>query len=587
MEKRWTLREKLGEEAVNELSLSLNSLHPILSELLIHRGISSFEKAKAFFRPCLSELHDPFLMKDMDVAVERLQKAIENEEKILIYGDYDVDGTTAVSLLYRFLIRRYKHLDYYIPDRYAEGYGVSFQGIDYAEKNGFSLIIALDCGIKAIDKIDYANEKKIDFIICDHHRPGNELPKAVAVLDPKREDCLYPFKELSGCGVGFKFMQAYSKKNGIPEEELLELIDLVAISTCADIVPIVGENRILTYHGIKKLEKSPLPGIKALMQTANLNKKELSVTDVVFSIAPRINAAGRIESGKNAVEVLISDHPEAALEKSIYIDGHNKDRRELDKNITEEALQMIHSNPELINRKTTCLFKEDWHKGVIGIVASRCIESFYRPTIIFTESNGMAAGSARSVKGFDVYNAIEECSELIEQFGGHMYAAGLTMKKENIEKFQEKFEQVVAASIHEDLLKPEIAIDCEIKLSDIQPKFYRILKQFAPTGPGNMRAVFLARNVTERGYARIVGNDHLKMEILDPEQEGVYYPCIGFGLGSKMDLVQKDSRFDVVFVVEENEWDGKVTLQLMVKDIRAVEVENLASNDLEQGSESL
>ena len=583
MEKRWTLLEKADELKVKELSNSLNSLHPVLSNLLVQRGIDNFEKAKAFFRPSLDELHDPFLMKDMGKAVDRLHKAIANEEKILIYGDYDVDGTTSVALLYKFLHPHYPRLDYYIPDRYAEGYGISFQGIDYAEENGISLVIALDCGIKALEKIDYANEKKIDFIICDHHRPGKKLPKAVAVLDPKREDCEYPFKELSGCGVGFKFMQAYSKKVGIAEEKLFNLIDLLAVSICADIVPIIGENRILTHFGIAKLNSKPLPGIKAMMQVANVDKKVLTVTDVVFSIAPRINAAGRIENGKKAVEVLVSDHPETAMERSTYIDGRNNDRRNLDKSITAEALQMIHSDPLLINRKTTCLFKEDWHKGVIGIVASRCIETFYRPTIIFTESNGMAAGSARSVKGFDVYNAIEECSSLIEQFGGHKYAAGLTIKKENIPAFQDMFEEVVAASINENLLQPEILIDAEIQLNDIQPKFYRILKQFSPCGPGNMRPVFLVKNVEERGYARIVGEGHLKMDVLDPDQPGIFYPCIAFGLGTKMDLVKKGNRFDVVFVIEENIWQDQISLQLIVKDIRPSETQNLVPPEAEQG----
>lgn len=583
MEKRWTLLEKADEEKVQELSNSLNSLHPVLSNLLVQRGIDSYEKAKSFFRPSLDELHNPFLMKDMDKAVERLQLAIDKEEKILIYGDYDVDGTTSVALLYKFLILHYPRLDYYIPDRYTEGYGISFQGIDYAEKNNISLIIALDCGIKALDKIEYANEKKIDFIICDHHRPGKETPKALAVLDPKREDCKYPFKELSGCGVGFKFMQAFSQKAGITNDKLFDLINLLAISICADIVPIVGENRILTHFGIKKLNEKPQSGIKAMIKVANVDKKELSVTDVVFAIAPRINAAGRIENGKKAVEVLISDDPKIALERSTYIDSHNTDRRNLDKTITAEALQMIHSNPLLIDRKTTCLFKEDWHKGVIGIVASRCIETFYRPTIIFTESNGMAAGSARSVKGFDVYNAIEECSGLIEQFGGHKYAAGLTIKKENIPAFQDKFEEVVSSSISDNLLKPEVLIDAEIKLSDIQPKFYRILKQFSPCGPGNMRPVFLVKNVEERGYARIVGEEHLKMDVLDPEEPSVFYPCIAFGLGEKLNLVKQGKRFDLAFVIEENVWQDKISLQLMVKDIRPSETVNLAPPKAEQG----
>lgn len=569
MEKRWTFVERAEDSKISALSDELNSLSPTLCNILLQRGIDSFEKAKSFFRPNLEELHDPFLMKDMDLAVKRLQQAIEKKENILIYGDYDVDGTTSVSLLYSYLSLHYSQLDYYIPDRYSEGYGISFEGIDYASDNDISLIIALDCGIKAIEKVTYANSKNIDFIICDHHRPGDKLPEAVAVLDPKREDCNYPFDELSGCGVGFKFMQAFARSSGLDESQLFGFIDLLAISICADIVPILDENRIFTHFGMIKLNTHPLPGIEAMMKIANVDKKELSVTDVVFTLAPRINAAGRIENGKKAVEVLISQDVEAAFEGSEHIDGHNNSRRELDKQITEEALQMIASDPILLERKSTCLYKEDWHKGVIGIVASRCIESFYRPTIIFTESNGKLAGSARSVKGFDVYNAIEACSELIEQFGGHKYAAGLTIKKENIEAFQLKFEEVVANRITENLLKPEIRLDAAIKLDEINPKFYKVLKQFSPCGPGNMRPVFAVESVCERGYARIVGNDHLKLEIVDPDYPGVFYPAIGFGLGSKLDLVAKGKKFDIAFVIDENVWNGSTSLQLVLKDIKA------------------
>lgn len=568
MEKRWTLAPTVNQNKVNKLSESLNQLHPVLAELLVQRGIDDFEKAKEFFRPNLKSLHNPFLMKDMELAVERIQKAIINEEKILIYGDYDVDGTTSVALVYGFLIEFYPNLAFYIPDRYSEGYGISIQGIDYAADNDFSLIIALDCGIKAVEKIDYATSKGVDFIICDHHTPGEKIPKAIAVLDPKQKDCKYPFKELSGCGVGFKLMQAFSEKEKIPFEKLVAQIDLLAVSICADIVPIVGENRIFTHFGIKKLNENPQKGLKAMLEVAQNKKKNYTVTDVVFTIAPRINAAGRIKSGEKAVEALLSGNAEEALENSSEINLQNTDRKELDKAITEEALLMIDGNEALINQKTTVLFQAHWHKGVIGIVASRCIEKYYRPTIILTESNGKAAGSARSVKGFSVYDALEQCSEVLEQFGGHKYAAGMTLPLENVASFQQKFEEVVASTIPEELLIPEIEIDNELKLSDIDGKFYRILEQFAPFGPENMKPVFLSKNVRVKGAPRIVGNNHLKVAFFNEENPSVVFDAIGFNLGEKLELLRNDYLIDIVFTIEENEWNGNVTLQLNLKDLK-------------------
>ena len=571
MDKRWTQKPKADRNLVESLSRELNKLDFTLTELLIQRGIDNFEAAKRFFRPSLKHLHNPFLMKDMQAAVNRLQQAIEKDENILIYGDYDVDGTTAVSLVYGFLQTFYPNIDYYIPDRYAEGYGISFAGIDYAADNDISLIIALDCGIKAIDKIEYANEKGIDFIICDHHTPGEEIPRAVAVLDPKRTDCNYPFKELSGCGVGFKLMYAYAQSQGIALDALLDRLDILAVSICADIVPIVGENRILTYFGIQKLNDNPQPGFQAMLNLANVKKKSLTVTDVVFTLAPRINAAGRIESGNKAVEVMLSDNPDSALEGGTYIDSHNSDRRELDASITEQALAMIEADEKLMQQKTTMLYDASWHKGVIGIVASRCIENYYRPTIILTESNGKAAGSARSVKGYNVYDAIEKCSDLLTQFGGHKYAAGMTLPIENIEAFQQKFEEVVSASITDDLLTPEIEIDAELEVDQITSKFYKVLKQFAPFGPENMKPVFVSRGLKERGYAKIVGKNHLKLDLLKSDNPNTFYPAIAFGLGDKLALIRSGKPFDVAYTIEENEWNGKVSLQLNVKDIRECE----------------
>ena len=569
METRWSIKEKANELAIVQLSQQLNNLDPFLCNLLLQRGIDTFDKAKSFFRSSLEETHDPFLMKDMDKAVDRILTAIAANEKILIYGDYDVDGTTSVTLVYGFLSNFYTNLTYYIPDRYNEGYGISYIGIDYAADNDISLVIALDCGIKAIEKIDYAKEKGVDFIICDHHLPGEKIPKAIAVLDPKRSDCEYPFKELSGCGVGYKLMEAIAVKKAIPTEELHAKLDILAVSICADIVPMVGENRIFTHMGIKKLNTNPQPGFEAMLTIANNKKKELTVTDVVFSLAPRINAAGRIESGNKAVEVMLSLNAQSAMEGGNHIDGQNTDRKELDRSITEEALKMIEEDSMLKNQKTTVLYNENWHKGVIGIVASRCIESYYRPTIILTKSKDMAAGSARSVKGFSVYNAIEQCADLLEQFGGHKYAAGMTLKIENIPAFQQKFEKVVSESIPPELLIPEVEIDCELALSAINKKFFTVLKQFAPYGPQNMKPVFATYNVKEKGQARIVGTNHLKLDIIDPQNPEKSYPAIGFNLGQHLNLIKSGEPFQIAYSIEENEWRGNTTLQLNIKDIKS------------------
>ncbi len=571
MEKRWTLLPQAEKETIQKLSSSLNNLNETLCNILINRGIDDYEKAKTFFRPHTNQLHSPFLMKNMDKAVARLQKAIENNENILIYGDYDVDGTTSVALVYSYISSYYKNLSYYIPNRYKEGYGISYQGIDFAEENDISLIIALDCGIKAVEKIDYANKKNIDFIICDHHLPGDKVPNAIAVLDPKQADCGYPYKELSGCGVGFKFMQAWVKEEKHEVDQLFSLVDILAVSICADIVPITGENRVLCHYGVQKLNKNPQPGFKAMLKIANNKKKELTVTDIVFTLAPRINAAGRIESGNKAVEVMLSQNSQLADEGVNYIDIQNTDRKELDKTITKEALAMIESDEKLKAQKTTVLFKKDWHKGVIGIVASRCIENYYRPTIILTESKGMAAGSARSVKGFSVYNAIEACSDLLEQFGGHKYAAGMTMPLENVPAFQKKFEEVVANSIDDDLLIPEIEIDAELNLADIESKFYRVLKQFAPFGPLNMKPAFISKGVCEKGQARIVGDNHLKLEVVANKNDARGIAGIAFNMGKKMELLKSGEPFDMVYHIEENEWQGRTTLQLMVQDIKKSE----------------
>jgi single-stranded-DNA-specific exonuclease len=562
---RWNVNSTPSFEKVTALSKALG-VENTLAKLLVQRGIDSFDKAKHFFRPNLEDLHDPFLMKDMEKAVKRIETAVSRGENILVYGDYDVDGTTSVALLSSYLESFYPNVATYIPDRYEEGYGISYQGIDYASDNEISLIIALDCGIKAIEKVAYAAEKAIDFIICDHHRPGDNIPKAVAVLDPKREDCSYPYDELCGCGVGFKLIQAFAQNNGTDFEELLPYLDLVATAIAADIVPMTGENRILAYHGLKVINSQPRAGIKAILQ--QLDKKELTITDVVFVIAPRINAAGRMKHGLYAVELLTETDFSKAQAFAVAIETFNSDRKELDKKTTEEALTQIKKNEEVDNY-TSVVYQEDWHKGVIGIVASRLIENYYKPTLVFTKSGDKLAASARSVKGFDVYNALEACADLIDQFGGHKYAAGLTLPPENYRKFKNKFEEVVKATIPEECKIPEISVDCEISLSEISPKFFRILNQMAPFGPSNMHPVFIASGLRDNGYGKQVGSDktHLKLSIISGADDKTYN-AIGFGIGEKISLTKKGISFKAAFTIAENHWNGNTSLQLMLKDIK-------------------
>ncbi len=562
---RWKLKQSPDKSTVNSLSDALQVSNSV-AEILVQRGITSFDAAKAFFRPNLTELHDPFLMQDMDVAVSRIEKAIEDGEHIMVYGDYDVDGTTSVALMTTYIQRRCDTVVSYIPDRYAEGYGISYTGIDFASDNDISLIIALDCGIKAIDKVAYASEKGIDFVICDHHRPGATIPNAVAVLDPKREDCQYPFDELCGCGVGFKLIQALTERQGLPFETLVPYLDLVATAIAADIVPMVGENRILAYHGLKVINAAPRPGIKAIVQ--QIDKTTLTITDVVFVIAPRINAAGRMKHGLHAVELLSETDFTSASEHAAAIDVYNTDRKALDKKITEEALsQLVENNEE--TAATSVVFQEDWHKGVIGIVASRLIENYYRPTLVFTKSGSKLAASARSVKGFDVYDALQACSEYIEQFGGHKYAAGLTLLPENYKPFKEKFEAVVKATLPEALKEPEISIDGTLFLSEVDAKLYRIINQMAPFGPGNMRPVFMARGLRDNGYGKPVGADksHLKLNILSGADSKTYN-AIGFGLGEKYNMVKAGTPFKAAFTIDENHWNGNTSIQLSLKDLQ-------------------
>lgn len=559
---RWTLKPKPNSEVVQELARSL-SIDTTLATLLAHRNVSNFEEAKKIFRPNLENLHDPFLMKDMDKAVQRIEKAIEKSESILIYGDYDVDGTTAVSLVSSFLKTVYDKVATYIPDRYDEGYGISYKGIDFASDNEFSLIIALDCGIKAIDKVAYAVQKNIDFIICDHHKPGDEIPEAIAVLNPKRKDCEYPYDELCGCGVGFKLISAFAFNRGQTIEELIPYLDLVATAIAADIVPMTGENRALAYLGLQVINTNPRNGIKAIIH--QLNKKELTITDVVFIIAPRINAAGRMKHGNYAVKLLTEENFDSAIDFASSIEKYNLDRKETDKKITQEALIQIKENGEE-DRYTSVVFNKNWHKGVIGIVASRLTETYYRPTLVFTKSGDVLAASARSVKGFDVYNALEQCAEFIEQFGGHKYAAGLTLLPENYEHFKNKFEEVVSATIDKDLLTPEVLIDADIELSEITPKFFRIVQQMAPFGPQNMKPVFKTSCVRDNGYGKQVGSDksHLKLNLIQGSDRKTYN-AIGFGLGSKLHHIEND--FDIAFSLDENEWNGIKSIQLVLKDI--------------------
>lgn len=560
---RWTLLAKPQKEKIQKLQESLQ-VDEIIATLLIQRGIETFDAAKKFFRPSLEDLHDPFLMKDMEKAVSRIEKAIANEEKILIFGDYDVDGTTAVSLVYEYLKKEYPHVATYIPDRYDEGYGISYQGIDFASDNDITLIIALDCGIKSTHHIEYASQRNIDFIICDHHLPGEELPKAIAVLDPKRQDCNYPYDELCGCGIGFKLIQALAQNKGQKLEELMGYLDLVATAIAADIVPITGENRILAKFGLEVINTFSRPGLKGLLKS--INKTALTITDVVFVIAPRINAAGRIKHGNHAVALLTEYNIEQAEQFALEIEQYNSDRKELDKKITQEALLQIANNQEE-NGFTTVVYQEDWHKGVIGIVASRLTETHYRPTIVFTKSKEKLVASARSVKGFDIYNALEHCAPFLEQFGGHKYAAGMTIKEEEYLNFKTAFEKVVAQTIPPALLTPEIVVDAQINFTDINPKFIRILKQFEPFGPQNMTPVFLSKNIQDSGYAKPIGleEEHLKAFLKQNHSEN--FAAIGFNLGSKINLVKNQKPFQAVYCIEENEWNGNTTIQLRLKDL--------------------
>ncbi|MFA6261261.1 MAG: single-stranded-DNA-specific exonuclease RecJ [Bacteroidia bacterium] len=564
MTKRWTQKSVPDKTTVEAISSAIN-LNKTLSGILVQRGIDTFDASKKFFRPQYSDLHDPFLMKDMDKAMDRIDKAIQNKEKILVYGDYDVDGTTSVATVYSFFHKRYPDIDFYIPDRYTEGYGISFMAIDWAFNHGYSLIIALDCGIKANDKVRYANNKQIDFIICDHHLPGDEIPDAAAILNPKQGDCPYPFKELSGCGIGFKLVQAYCIRHEIPFSQAEAYIDLVAISIASDLVAIMDENRILVHHGLKKLKTNPNLGLKALLETYS-ERQEYTVNDVVFFIGPRINAAGRIADAKDAVRLMVSEDLLQSRKIAELVNQHNVERRGFDSSITEQAFDMIANDERFNERKSTVLFHKEWHKGVIGIVASRLIEKHYRPTIILTESNGMATGSARSVDGFDLYSAIEQCADLLEQYGGHTHAAGLTLRVENVPKFTEKFESIVAASISERSQTPEIEYDTELALRSLTPKFFSVLKQFAPFGPGNLNPVFMSKNVWDVGDVTVVGNNHLKLSLTQEEGARIY-KAIAFGLGEHYDKVAQGISFDICYTVEENYFNGHVNLQLNVKDI--------------------
>ncbi len=567
-EKKWILKDIVAGETVARLSSELG-IDPVLARLLVQRGIGTFQEARAFFRPSLDNLHDPFLMKDMDKAVERVEAAVRSGEKILVYGDYDVDGTTAVSLVYSFLQRLTRNVDFYVPDRYDEGYGVSYKGIDWAADNGFGLIITLDCGIKANDKVSYAAGKGIDVIVCDHHLPENDLPAAVAVLDPKRSDCGYPFDDLSGCGVGFKLVQAYSQKSGIPFESLIPLLDLLVVSISSDLVSVVGENRILAHFGLKQLNENPRKGLLAMIHLSGLDPEHITIDDIVFKIGPRINAAGRMESGRMAVELLTAENDEVAARIGSEINRYNNERKNIDREITREALEMVQSGNCLSARNATIVYNPSWHKGVVGIVASRLVEAFYRPTIVFTRSNGFVTGSARSVHGFDLYDAIESCADLLENFGGHLYAAGLTLKEENLPEFCERIENFIEKNISEDMLTPVIMIDTRLDFSQITPKFFRILKQFQPFGPGNNAPVFLTENVYDNGNVRKVGADggHLKLELIQESQPYRSISAIAFNKSEHFDHIKAGNPIDVCYSIVENYYRGIANLQLRIKDL--------------------
>ncbi|MCG8474928.1 MAG: single-stranded-DNA-specific exonuclease RecJ [Cytophagales bacterium] len=565
MVKKWILKERFEQEPVRRLSEQIN-VNEILATVLLQRGIRNFEEAKQFFRPSLEDLHDPFMMRDMDVAVERLQLAMKNREKILIYGDYDVDGTTSVALAYKYLKEIYPNCEYYIPDRYKEGYGVSQKGIDYARDNNFKLIVSLDCGIKAIEQVRTAGMYGIDFIICDHHLPGDEFPEALAILDPKRPDCSYPSKDLSGCGVGFKLMQGLTQSLNLSMDKLFSCLDYVAVSIASDIVPIRGENRILAHFGLEVLNKNPSHGLKALIDLCNF-KNRITITNIVFGIGPRINAAGRMEHAHSAVELLLAKNSEEAKKFASKIDEKNERRRDFDSSITHEALQMIETDDFLRQSKSTVLFKSDWHKGVIGIVASRCIDKYYRPTVILTESNRKATGSARSVVGFDIHEALIECDDLLEQYGGHMYAAGLTLDISKVDAFRKRFETIVQKRIQEEHLTPRILVDHVIDIKRINQKFFNILRQMAPFGPENMQPVFVSENLRIVDRPRILKEEHLKFRVIqEPDDEPI--EVIGFGFAEYFDLISSGMRFKLAYTIEENNFMGNRSLQLYMKDIK-------------------
>ena len=566
---KWIIKEQADPAKVDKLSAEVG-IDRVLADLLVKRGVETFEQARSFFRPSLSDLHDPFLMKDMDVAVERLHKAISGGEKILVYGDYDVDGTTAVALVFSFIRRFTPNVDFYIPDRYDEGYGVSYKGIDWAIEGGFKLIITLDCGIKAIDKAEYAASRGVEMIICDHHLPEETLPRVVAVLDPKREDCQYPFDDLSGCGVGFKLVQAYSERYGVPFESLVPLLDLLVVSIASDLVTMVGENRTLSHFGLKQLNENPHKGLLAMINLSNLEPGHISIDDIVFKIGPRINAAGRMESGRLAVELLTAEDVEEAMFIGEKINENNNDRKNIDREVTKEALEMVESGRCLARENATVVYNPRWSKGIVGIVASRLVEAYYKPTVVRTKSNGFVTGSARSVQGFDLYEAIESCADLLENFGGHVYAAGLTLKEENLPEFAARLDAFIAGKITAEMLVPVVDIDARLDFSQITPKFFRILKQFQPFGPGNGNPVFVTDNVYDAGNGRKVGAGgvHLKLDLIQESQPYHQIAAIAFNMADYYDYIKSGNPLDVCYSIVENYYRGNSTIQLRVRDLR-------------------
>lgn len=566
---KWVLREPSDPEKVDRLATEVG-IDKVLADLLIKRGVETFAQARSFFRPSLDNLHDPFMMKDMDVAVERLHRAVVSGESILVYGDYDVDGTTAVALLYSFVRRFTDKVDFYIPDRYDEGYGVSFKGIDYAVESGAGLIVTLDCGIKAIDKVEYAASKGIDMIICDHHLPEDSLPAAVAVLDPKREDCHYPFDDLSGCGVGFKLVQAYSARYGVPFETLVPLLDLLVVSIASDLVTMVGENRILAHFGLKQLNENPCTGLQAMINLSSLEPGHVSIDDIVFKIGPRINAAGRMETGRLAVELLTSRSLSEAMQIGEKINESNNERKNIDREITQEALDMVQTGNCLCNGSAMIVYNPEWNKGVVGIVASRLVEAYYKPTVVLTKSNGFVSGSARSISGFDLYGAIESCADLLENFGGHVYAAGLTLKEENLPEFARRMDEYISAKIETEMMTPVIEVDSKLNFARITPKFFRILKQFQPFGPGNHNPVFLTENVYDAGTGRKVGAGgvHMKLDLIQEDQPYHQISSIAFNMAEHYDHIKEGNPFDICYSIVENYYRGNSSIQLRIKDLR-------------------